>query len=67
MNAITDIFNYIFRFLAIEILLLGLWGNYYLGSKIVKIAKGDLIAVERSAIDALEEQESVQGRRKSRD
>lgn len=63
MKAITDIFNYIFRFLAIEILLLGLWGNYYLGSKIVKIAQGDLIAVERSALDALEEQEPQAKRR----
>lgn len=63
MKAITDIFNYIFRFLAIEILLLGLWGNYYLGSKIVKIAQGDLIAVERSALDALEEQEPQTKRR----
>ena len=63
MKAITDIFNYIFGFLAIEILLLGLWGNYYLGSKIVKIAQGDLIAVERSALDALEEQEPQTKRR----
>ena len=63
MQALTDIFSYVFKFLAIEIIILGVWGNYYLGSKIIKIATGDLIAVERSAIEALEEQET-QTRRK---
>jgi len=64
MQALTDIFSYVFKFLAIEIIILGVWGNYYLGSKIIKIAQGDLIAVERSAIEALEEQELERPRRK---
>ena len=64
MQALTDIFSYVFKFLAIEIIILGVWGNYYLGSKIIKIAQGDLIAVERSAIEALEEQEVERPRRK---
>jgi len=63
MQALTDIFSYVFKFLAIEIIILGVWGNYYLGSKIIKIATGDLIAVERSAIEALEEQDTQQRRK----